>query len=168
MSLALAAALLAAGQPAETPRAFLERVYAGYWDPDYSPLARPRQVFARPLVEAIEEDSRLSRDEVGYMDADPLCQCQDPAGLRPVIGQVRQPTPKTATVAVVITFGGSDRRDLSVRLVRTGAGWRIADIAAADEPSLLDSLRRFNARRRAQEKTEATSSAERKSPSRGS
>jgi hypothetical protein len=93
------------------------------------------------------------------MDADPLCQCQDPAGLRPAIGPVRQPTPRTATAAVVLTFSGSDRRDIAVSLVRTGAGWRIADIAAADEPSLLDSLRRFNARRRAQE-GEATSSAE--------
>ncbi len=160
MSLAFAAALLAAGPPAETPRAFLERVYAGYRDEDYSPLARPRRVFARPLVEAIEEDRRLSRDEVGYMDADPLCQCQDPAGLRPAVGQVRRPAPGTATAAVALTFSGSDRRDIAVKLVRTGAGWRIADIAAADEPSLLDSLRRFNARRRA-EKGEATSSAER-------
>ena len=148
MSLALAAALLAAGQPAETPRAFLERLYAGYRDEDYSPLARPRRVFARPLVEAIEEDRRLSRDEVGYMDADPLCQCQDPAGLRAAIGEVRRPTPGSATAAVSLAFGGSDRRAIEVRLIRTGAGWRIADIAAANEPSLLGSLRRFNARRR--------------------
>lgn len=161
MSLALAAALLAAAPPAETPRAFLERVYAGYRDEDYSPLARPRRIFAPPLVAAIKEDGRLSGGEVGYMDADPLCQCQDPGGLRPVIGQVYRPTPKTATADIVLTFSGSDRRDLKVRLVRTGAGWRVADIATADEPSLLESLRRFNARRRDQEKTEATSSAER-------
>jgi Protein of unknown function (DUF3828) len=152
MSLAVAAVLLAAGHRAETPRAFLERVYAGYRNEDYSPLARPKQVFARPLVEAIGEDARLSRDEVGYMDADPLCQCQDPGGLRPAIGQVLQPTPGTATAAVTLAFGDSDRREIDVKLIRTRGGWRIADIAAAEEPSLLDSLRRFNARRRAREK----------------
>jgi hypothetical protein len=161
MSLTLAAALLAAAPPAETPRAFLERVYAGYRDEDYGPLARPRRIFAPPLVAAIEEDGRLSGGEVGYMDADPLCQCQDHSGLRPLIRQVRRPTPKTATADIALTFSGLERRDLKVRLVRTGTGWRVADIATADEPSLLESLRRFNARRRGQEKTEATSSAER-------
>ena len=160
MSLALAAALLAAAPPAETPRAFLESVYAGYSDEDYSPLARPRRVFARPLVAAIKEDGRLSDGEVGYMDADPLCQCQDHSGLRPLIGQVAGDS-KTATADIALNFSGSDRRDIEVKLVRSGAGWRIADIATADEPSLLESLRRFNARRRGREKTGATSSAER-------
>lgn len=161
MSLVFAAALLAAAPPAETPRGFLERVYAQYRHEDYSPLARPRRIFAAPLVAAIEEDRRLSRDEVGYMDADPLCQCQDHGGMKPLVRQVRRPTPRTAIADIVLTFGGSDRRDLEVRLVRGAAGWRVADIATADDPSLLASLRRFNARRRGQEKTEATSSAER-------
>ncbi|HYG46332.1 MAG TPA: hypothetical protein VD846_00180 [Allosphingosinicella sp.] len=147
MSLALAAALLAAASPAETPRAFVERLYAGYRDPDYSPLSHPDRVFAAPLVAAIREDARLSREEVGYMDADPLCQCQDPAGLRPRIGEVRRSGRARAAVGVRIDFG-SDRRDLSLSLVRTAAGWRVADVATADEPSLLESIRRFNRRRR--------------------
>jgi hypothetical protein len=150
MSLALLAAL-AAAQPAETPRAFLERVYAGYRDEDYNVLDRPERIFAAPLVAAIREDSRLSAEAVGFMDADPLCQCQDPAGLRPVIGEVRRPAAGMATADIALTLGGSDRRDLRLRLVRTGAGWRVADIATADDPSLLGSLRRFNARRRARD-----------------
>lgn len=147
MSLALAAALLAAGQPAETPRAFLERVYAAYRDPDYNPLARPRRVFARALVEAFEEDRRLSRDEVGYMDGDPLCQCQDHSGLRPTVGDVRQEGRGSATARIQLDLGGSDRRELRLSLLRTARGWRIADVATADEPSLLESIRRFNRRR---------------------
>ena len=150
MSLALAAALLAA-PAAETPRAFVERLYAGYRDSDYSPLARPRRVFAAPLVAAIREDQKLSRDEVGYMDADPLCQCQDPSGLNPQIGEVRQPSRSRATVHVRLDFGRSDRRDLRLQLVRTAAGWRISDIVTADETSLLDSIRRFNRRRSGRE-----------------
>jgi hypothetical protein len=147
MSLALAAALLAAAPAAESPRAFVERIYAGYRDSDYSPLARPRLVFAPPLVAAIREDSRLSRDEVGYMDADPLCQCQDPTGLRPRVDEVVRPTRFTAIARVRLDLGGSDRRELRLRLVRTAAGWRVADVVTADEPSLLDSIRRFNRRR---------------------
>ncbi|HEX8126579.1 MAG TPA: hypothetical protein VF548_13455 [Allosphingosinicella sp.] len=145
--IALLALALAAAAPAEAPAAFVERLYAGYRDPDYSPLDRPERVFAGPLVAAIREDARLSRGEVGYMDADPLCQCQDPAGMKPSVGTARLAGPGRASVPVAIDFG-SDRRALRLTLVRTPAGWRIADVAAADEPSLLDSLRRFNRRRR--------------------
>ena len=148
MSLALAlAAMLSPAPPAETPRAFVERLYAGYRQPDYSPLARPGRIFAKPLVAAIREDVRLSHNEVGYMDGDPLCQCQDAAGLRYSIDEVRQPASKTATASILLTFGDSDRRALELRLVRTSSGWRIADVVTADEPSLLESLRRFNRRR---------------------
>jgi hypothetical protein len=149
MSFLLAAFLLAPASPADAPRAFVERLYAGYGDPDYNPLAHPRRIFAPPLVAAIREDARLSRGEVGYMDADPLCQCQDPAGLRPTIREVDRPTRSTATARVLLDFGGSDRRDLRLNLVRTAAGWRVADVSTADEPSLLDSLARFNLRRSA-------------------
>jgi hypothetical protein len=149
MSLLLAAALLALAPAAETPKAFVERLYAGYRDPDYSPLAHPRRVFAAPLVAAIREDRRLSRDEVGFMDADPICQCQDASGLRPEIREVATLSRSTATVRVVIDFGGSDVRDLSLRLVRSAGSWRIADIVTADETSLLNSLTAFNRRRSA-------------------
>ena len=70
----LLAALLAPAQQAETPRAFVEHIYAGYRREDYDPLARPERIFAAALAAAMNEDARLSRDEVGYMDADPLCQ----------------------------------------------------------------------------------------------
>lgn len=144
---ALLALLLGAAAPPETPGAFVERLYAGYRDPDYSPLVRPERVFAPPLVAAIREDQRLSRDEVGYMDADPLCQCQDHAGLQPRIGEVRSSGRARASVSVGLDFG-ADRRAVRLSLVRTAAGWRIADVATPDSPSMLRELRRFNRRRR--------------------
>jgi hypothetical protein len=148
MSLAfLLAALLSPALPAETPRAFVERLYAGYRDPDYNPLAKPGRIFAPALVAEIKEDVRLSRDEVGYMDGDPICQCQDAAELRHSIEEIGPETGKAATARIRLDFGASDRRQLTLRLVRTGSGWRIADIATADDASLLDSLRRFNQRR---------------------
>jgi hypothetical protein len=146
----LAAAALAPAPADESPRAFVERLYAGYRDPDYSPLERPERVFAPPVVAAIREDQRLSRDEVGYMDADPLCQCQDPAGLSPLIAEVRRPGARTASARILLRFGvdGDGDREVSLQLVRTPSGWRIADVATPDSPSMLRELRRFNARRR--------------------
>ena len=148
MSLALLAALIATAQPPETPRAFVERIYAGYRDSEYSPFAAPERFFAAPLVAAIEEDSRLSHGEVGFLDGDPLCQCQDPSGLEAVVRDVRRPTARTATARIHLRLAGADERDVRLRLVRTASGWRIADIATPDAPSLLRDLQRFNRRRR--------------------
>ena len=167
MSLALAAALLAAAPPAEAPSDFLERVYAG--------TGRRLQPAGSSAPSSPARSSPPSRKMRGFratksaLDADPLCSARIRTGFgrssARYAGRLRRGRP---TAAVILTFSGSDRRELEIRLVRTGAGWRVADIATADDPSLLESLRRFNARRRGQEKTDATSSADGWSPSRGS
>jgi len=145
----LAAALLAPAQPADGPSAFVSRLYAAYRAPDYSPFRRPDRIFAPPLVAALRENERLSTGEVGYLDADPLCQCQDPGGLRASVAAVRRPRPGAAEVRVRIAFPGGDSRDLRLRLAWTSAGWRVADIAATDEPSFLAGLTAWNRRKRA-------------------
>ena len=49
----LLALAVSAAQPAETPRRFLDRIYAGYKHSDFSPLVHPDRYFAPPLVAAI-------------------------------------------------------------------------------------------------------------------
>jgi len=147
--LLILAALLAPAQPAESPGDFVSRLYAAYRSSDYSPFRRPASVFASPLVAALRENERLSSGEVGYLDADPLCQCQDASGLRASIAAVRRPRRGAAEVRVRIAFPGGDARDLRLRLAWTPAGWRIADIATADEPSFLAGLTAWNRRKRA-------------------
>lgn len=142
------AALLAPA--AETPSAFVDRLYASYRDEDYSPLRRPGRIFAPPFVAALAEDSRLSRDEIGFIDADPLCQCQDHKGMRAEPGGARRISARRAEVPVRLRFGGSDVRDIRLKLVRTATGWRIADIAAGDSPSFLTDLQAWNRRQRAE------------------
>ncbi|HEX4737912.1 MAG TPA: DUF3828 domain-containing protein [Allosphingosinicella sp.] len=142
--LALAAAALAG---AETPRHFVERVYAGYGHESYDPLAHPERLFAPALVAAIHEDQRLAKGEVGFLDGDPVCDCQDPGGLRATIAEIVTTAPNAATARVALRFG-PDRRALTLRLVRTAAGWRIADIASQTDPSLLKDLQASNRRQR--------------------
>lgn len=145
----LLAGWLAPAAPApDSPRAFVERLYASYRSETWSPLSKPERVFAPPLVAAIREERRLSRDEVGFMDADPICDCQDPSGMRTRIESVTEPARGAAIVRVTLRFGPSDRRDLTLRLVRLPAGWRIADVASTDEPSLLADLKAWNRRKR--------------------
>lgn len=145
----LAAALLApvAALPAETPQAFVTRLYASYRNPNFSPLTHPERTFTPPFVAALKEDAHLFRGEVGFIDADPICQCQDTTGLRASIAGIQQ-SAAAADVRVTLRFGGSDIRSIRLKLAKTPAGWRVADIAAVDEPSFLRDLEASNRKKR--------------------
>jgi hypothetical protein len=144
------AALALAAAPASiaTPQGFVERVYANYARDNYSPLVRPERVFAPALAAAIREDQRLSKEDVGFLDGDPICDCQDPAGLRARIVSVRQGGSAAATVRVALRFGSApEHTPVVLRLVRIPDGWRIADVGVADSSSLLHDIQASNRRR---------------------
>jgi hypothetical protein len=143
------ALVLAAAQPAETPKAFMQRLYSYYRDAHYSPFTHPAQVFAPPLLAAINEDSKLANGEVGYLDGDPVCQCQDSGGMRPTVTNVTLQGASKATAAVSIAWPGDKPRPVRFNLVRTSQGWRIADVSSGDEPSLLKALEDSNRKVRA-------------------
>ena len=145
--LALAAA---AAQPADTPRGFMERLYANYRQDDYSPFTHPDRVFAPRLLAAINEDSKLAQGEVGYLDGDPVCQCQDTSGMSPKIVGVTGQGHGKASIRVSIAWEGEEPRPVRFSLVHTAQGWRIADVSSDDEPSLLGSLEEANRKARAE------------------
>ena len=141
-------ALLLAAAPvptaaSETPRQFMTRVYAQYRHPDFSPFTHPERYFSPRLRAAIAEDARLAHGEVGYVDGDPICQCQDPAGMTPSVTAVAQHG-ASATVRVTIGWENDPARPATFTLVKTKAGWRIADVGSADEPSLLSAIEKAN------------------------
>ena len=149
MIAALLATLIAAGPPAETPRAFVDRLYASYRRESYSPFTHPERVFAPPLAAALAEDARLFTGEIGFVDADPICQCQDPTGMRAVVRALRQRGAAAAEAQVALSFGGASARNVTLTLVRTPAGWRVADIASPGEASYLRDLQAANRAERA-------------------
>jgi hypothetical protein len=140
-------AALAAGpqapNPPATPRGFIAQVYAGYRHPNYNPLDRLDQTFAPELAAAIREDARLAHGEVGYLDGDPLCDCQDYLKVTATIRSLTQPSPRQASARVKVAIGVDQPHDLRLELRRTPAGWRIADVVSS-EGSLLAGLRRSN------------------------
>ena len=144
-------AAAAAGQPqAQTPRAFLERTYASYANPNFNPFDHLDRYFAPRLIAAIHEDARLAHGEVGYVDGDPICQCQDPGGLHAKVTRVTLQGPSKAKAEVIVDFTDSTARRVRFSLIRTAAGWRIADVASGDERSFLRAVEDSNrkARRR--------------------
>ena len=140
----LAALALATAPVAETPKSFLEQVYASYRDHDFSPFEHADRYFAPRLKAAIDEDARLAKGEVGYLDGDPICQCQDADGLRSKILRMRLQTSGRAQAEVLLDYPDSTATHVRFTLVRTKAGWRIADVAVSDEPSLLNALEASN------------------------
>jgi hypothetical protein len=139
----------AAAQPVESPKVYVERLYANYRHSDYSPFKHPERVFAPRLLSAINEDSNLSHGEVGYLDGDPVCQCQDADGLHASVKGVTRQGRDSAAVSVQLDFVDSTPTHVRISLLRTRAGWRIADVSAPDEPSLLRALEVSNRKARA-------------------
>ena len=135
---------LAAAQPAETPRQFMTRAFAGYRSASFNPLDKPERWFAPRLIAAIRDDAKLAHGEVGYLDGDPICQCQDTAGMRPRVLKVTRPSAGKASVVVLIDWQDNTARKARFSLVRVRGQWRIADVASGDERSLLQALLKAN------------------------
>lgn len=145
----LLALLVAAAPATETPKAYMERVYASYRDKDFGPFDHPNLYFAPRLLGAIKEDARLAHGEVGYVDGDPICQCQDTDGLHAKVAKVTKQSTTRALAEVVLDFTDSTARRVKFSLVRTNAGWRIADVSTSDEPSFLGAIEKSNREARA-------------------
>ena len=153
--LALAAPALApaAAPSAGSAREFVAWIYSHYPQREHStfdPMGRSAaQVFDPPMVALLREDSRLAGGEVGAIDADEFCQCQDDSGLKSRIGEVRGASPTTASVVVTLAYPGEHQTGgpahITLSLVRLKGQWRVHDIASADSPSLVAYLVKANA-----------------------
>lgn len=136
------------------PKAFLDRLYSHYGGADsaFSPMGtRAAQWFDAEMAALMTEDARLSNGEVGALDADPVCDCQDYGKLSANI-KIEQVTTTTARAQAVITetdtsFTPDARqpRTLTYSLVLENGEWRIHDIGTKSIPSLHDWLAGSNA-----------------------
>jgi hypothetical protein len=138
--------------PAASAKAFVEALYkpwiaslkrnsaadrTGYMPKD------DESVYVPELSALLNKDQRISNrtGEVGVIDWVILCSCQDDAGLGYRV-TVPAATAKTATAKVALSFAGQYSNTLTLKLVKLPAGWRIADVADAEMPSLLAMLRK--------------------------
>lgn len=110
-------------------RAFLDRLYAPYGRDltTQSALDRPRQWFEPRLAAAILADQASSRrrNEVGRIDADPFCQCQDGNPFRITVSGL---TVAGNRARARVRFTNFEPVTLDYQFVKTPAGWRIHDI----------------------------------------
>ena len=140
----LAAALLAlapaaGAQSLGDARAFvtdLDRAYGRAPEPDYLG-PRARRGFSPRLLGLIRQDERDARGEVGALDGDPICDCQDPEGIRLVALELASSGPGRAEARAQVRFAGARREAITLDLVGIGGRWRVDDVHTADTPSLV-------------------------------
>ena len=138
-AIALGFALIAVGTPAaaqqSSPQAFLEAIYRPYLDKKFqgTHLDKPadvRRYFAPPLAGAIVKDraAAAKRNEVPTLDGDPFIDAQDWEMSNLKI-QVNSVSADKVTGIVSFTNAGA-AKTITLDLVKTAAGWRIAEIRA--------------------------------------
>jgi hypothetical protein len=131
----LASAAPAAAPPLPDAKAEVDRIYAGL------PAARDwrNARFAPALRRLLDREARAAGGEVGLLDSNPFCDCQDLSERYAFSSRVHG-TADRATVHVALHNPGA--RAFRIELVRHGAGWAIADIGTDGRPSLAAYLRR--------------------------
>lgn len=144
-----------AGQPAPlaaqgSPESFVRSLYARYaataatQDPS-GPEWSDQNVYAPSLIALIERDRQLANGEVGFVNADPICQCQDTEGVR-LVEVISTPAgADRADARVKFTFGGERDVEMTIKLLQTPNGWRVEDVLEPEGGSFAEQIRRANA-----------------------
>ena len=135
----IALAPAAKAQSLDDARGFVAGLYRAYGrapEPDYLG-PRARNVFSPRLLGLIRRDARNAHGEVGALDGDPICDCQDPDGIRLVGLDVAHAGASRATARVRVRFAGSRREAMTLDLVSVGGRWRVDDVHTRGTPSLV-------------------------------
>jgi hypothetical protein len=130
---------------AAAAKAFLDGLYAHYrtsQNNDFNPYDPKARVFDPDTLALLDADTKALKGDLGTLDGDLLCDCQDFVSLRSTV-TVSSATPTTAKASAAFNdVGMTDQgvRHADFDLVKTPAGWRIHDIRDGTEPWLRQQL----------------------------
>ena len=138
-------------QDAAAARSFLHSVYRNYSKGgpgvDVTSL-KARKILTSPLISLLHADQKaVGSGEVGALDGDPICGCQDWDGIFDLKISIRMRGPGSAKAAVSFALfapqGGAnqDRRSLEISLLGQGGQWRIDNVVDRSDPKVLLDLR---------------------------
>ena len=97
-------------------------------------------IFTPGLLGLIRKDKASAAGEVGRLDHDPICACQDYDALKSLRIDLSS-TGRDATHAAVSFLNNGQSVTVGFSLVRTAAGWRIDDLQERGIASLRAFLR---------------------------
>jgi len=135
-----------AGEPnAASAEQFLRGLYAKYThNGKPTPFVYPdaRTIADANMMALLKRDRDKANGEVGAMDSDPVCRCQDWEAIKVTALQVAIQGANAASADVTFSDMG-DVQKVHYSLAWTKDGWRIHDIGTRDEPSLIAYLRNY-------------------------
>lgn len=138
MALTPAPMVAPAGPTAASARAFLQSIYAFYRKGKYgAPLDKPERWYEPVLAKAIRADMAQSEKsgDIGKIDADFFCDCQDFDDIRAVVGPVAV---KGKKATADVSFVNGEPRKIHFTLVATPAGWRVYDVDWGEDGSVRE------------------------------
>ncbi len=134
-----------AAAPAVSPEQFLRGLFAKY-KPHGKPVAfdypDAKSIVDPAMLKLLKHDRDMSKGEVGAMDSDPICSCQDYDAIKVMSLKVTMSGDSAASADVTFKNFG-DVQNARFSLVAVDGGWRIHDISTKDTPSLAGYLRSY-------------------------
>lgn len=107
--------------------AFVRALYAHYTtDKDFSSLGDGLKGTFSPPLQAMFVGDQKKAQGVGAIDADPICQCQDPSGMKVQAIDMVGTGADTANAKVTLLFDKPVK--LTLKLVKLTQGWRVDDV----------------------------------------
>jgi hypothetical protein len=127
---------------AEGPEPFARAIFAQYVNGGPSELPPPPgqdPIFSRTMNALMGDDFRAANGEVGTIEYDIFCQCQDQDGFVVNSMAVAQGDENTASASVVFTNMGIEKTAI-LELVREGGNWKVDDVETGMTNSVKDML----------------------------
>jgi hypothetical protein len=138
----------AAAQDAASAKTFLQSVYALYAKNGKGATLTSRY-YDSTLLRLVATDNKLNAGDIGVLEGDPVCGCQDWAGiwdLKIEIGMMQDPNLALADVTFALSAPNGRKKDdlrkLQFTLAPEHGQWRIYDIVDDSDPKAPFQLRK--------------------------
>jgi hypothetical protein len=127
----------ASAQDANSARDFLEKIYATYQDDAYflGIYQEGDAAIASPSLLQLIQKSRLALNgDIGSIDADPICNCQDYGEIKVLAITIEMKSQTTARAKVTFSNIGNPPENTLFDLVWSENKWRIDDLKTPENP----------------------------------
>ncbi|MFT2789939.1 DUF3828 domain-containing protein [Serratia sp. T13T92] len=141
------AALTQSASATENPSNFLARIYAIYGHDEVTAAfigeTGPKRIASKQFIAVLEEDQALTLPgDMGYLDADPICQCQDYQNL--VVTDINILSNDNKKSHATVTFRAFRDSNLTTTtefdLVAENGQWFIDDIFDTNQQSVRHAI----------------------------
>jgi len=116
-------------QNVQQAKDFLLGIYSWDTNPDADDPLGDSKTYTVPLIKLMHEDERRAgKGNVGKLDFDPLCSCQDPSNIKYEILSLTKINEPSAQAHIRLIYPNQTSSLIDFDLKWTTQGWRIADI----------------------------------------